>query len=904
MASETRERQRRRKTTLACEPCRERKSRCDGRKPICSTCEHRSLGLEHYTKALHERIRQLERACAMNGVEVDASGQVTQKNQRLQPDQSNSRPNSRLSSPSILSISQLVGSGSDHQSPLQRTASGNPGTVSAAAVNSTSSVAAASSVTSPESMYPENATGVTAMGTILTEDDLDADSTEETFYGRSSAASFLKEAAGSLRNQSSAAGLNRPGPTTFTQGGFLSTGTPLPAAQPMLKLTDVDRFALPPRTLADHFLERFFTHVFYQYPFFDRDAFEEAYKSLWQSSSNLNRSGFDQRPATTPSPANTSNNRGGDMAAGDGGGPASSQLEGVGLGGKECSVGSIVFHCALNSVFALGCCFSDLPTSERAAALDVFANRSKSFVGLDLIDENNLGVVQAMLIISLVLQGTPFPNRCWNAVGMAARVAQGLGLHSDEAIASRRTLRGDERVRQIRRRTWQGCVVMDVLVSMTFGRPPMTSSLSISPETLDTSVGPDGQLDAETFKLMFSKENVKLSVILEGILQRIYRPWLTRDVPDSTTSTSNSSTGSNTFQVHHNLDTVVEIQGQLDHFQQYVTPFLSWTCREEVPESMSAADKHIMEINRNVLQARFIYIQLILYRPILSQLAADSASSPPAPQSILSRDSLRYSFAVECGKSCVEAAKRLILLVHGNYATDKSDVWWWNGLYACAAGLVLIVARSCSAVWKTLDSTETAVLWDKCQSILQDQAVFSAPARKSLNLLLKVSEHVLLKQAASETEQSGSSGGHGVGGPSVVTANSASSRNDINTNNNALTHAGGHQGATQGRYDRSNQIINPVDSNFLGQGRNIERSAGGLAQAIAGDQETTTTATLNAIAALRQQQQQLQGAAAAAGQLDLMTYFDPSAPSLLEDTYTMGPLFTWDQNFDFTFSTP
>jgi hypothetical protein len=40
------ERQRRRKISLACEPCRERKSRCDGGKPICSTCQRRSLGLE------------------------------------------------------------------------------------------------------------------------------------------------------------------------------------------------------------------------------------------------------------------------------------------------------------------------------------------------------------------------------------------------------------------------------------------------------------------------------------------------------------------------------------------------------------------------------------------------------------------------------------------------------------------------------------------------------------------------------------------------------------------------------------------------------------------------------------------------------------------------------------------
>lgn len=41
------EQRRRRKIPLACEPCRERKSRCDGAKPICSTCQRRSLPLDH-----------------------------------------------------------------------------------------------------------------------------------------------------------------------------------------------------------------------------------------------------------------------------------------------------------------------------------------------------------------------------------------------------------------------------------------------------------------------------------------------------------------------------------------------------------------------------------------------------------------------------------------------------------------------------------------------------------------------------------------------------------------------------------------------------------------------------------------------------------------------------------------
>ncbi|KAI0449577.1 hypothetical protein F5B21DRAFT_493775 [Xylaria acuta] len=37
---------RHRKTALACEPCRERKIRCDGGKPVCSACQRRRLPLE------------------------------------------------------------------------------------------------------------------------------------------------------------------------------------------------------------------------------------------------------------------------------------------------------------------------------------------------------------------------------------------------------------------------------------------------------------------------------------------------------------------------------------------------------------------------------------------------------------------------------------------------------------------------------------------------------------------------------------------------------------------------------------------------------------------------------------------------------------------------------------------
>ncbi|KIH94143.1 fungal specific transcription factor domain containing protein [Sporothrix brasiliensis 5110] len=845
MASDTRERQRRRKIVLACEPCRERKTRCDGRKPICSSCEHRSLGLEKciytvgnartassddYTKALHERIRHLEHACALYGIEVNSAGRVSLlSNSRLRPPMSAS--SSTATSPVMLSGGRRGGVADQQPSvtPPNVSATGKSGT---------------SDMTSPEQMDPEDATGVTAMGTVLSEEDLEGEGAIDSFYGRSSAASFLKEAASALPQRqnwsgaSTGSGTSTTAATTSQSSFFAGRGPtsapspvrPLPhqppppppvMAPPTLSFTDVDRFTLPPRALGDHLIQRFFSRIFYQYPFFDREAFEHAYQRLWQVDD----------PATRPQ-----------IAA------QQQKFDGLGLGSSEAGPDSIIFHCALNAIFALGCCFSDLPPAERAAAIDVFGNRSKTFVGLELINYNNLGVVQAMLVISLVLQGTqgipqPLLDRRRHGLprGPGYWSAHG-GDQSEPAVAC--------------------------LVSMTFGRPPMASSLSIAPEMLNKT--PDSA-SPESLRLAFYYEGVKLSVILEDILQRIYKPWLTRDANNTnhngnTTSTSSISSN-NALQTHHNLDTVVEIQGRLDQFEQSVTPFLSWTAHADMPGDVSEEDRLIMGISQNVLHARFIYLQLILYRPILSQLANSDASPTTSSganssgQSLLTRDGLRYSFAIECGKSCVEAAKRLIVLVHSVYRTETTDIWWWNGLYACAAGLVLIVARSCPDLWQSLDRDEIAALWDKSHSILQDQALYSASARKSLDLLLKVNEHALLRQAAGEND--------------ILAANTSSGNGFASDGG---VGAAGREGG--GHRDGNN-------NNNNGNSGNMGSNSGLAAQFLAG----TTGDGLAAAGGSNMQP----------GQFDFLAQMaDPNAPTLLEDTYAMGPLFAWDQNIDFT----
>lgn len=230
------------------------------------------------------------------------------------------------------------------------------------------------------------------------------------FYGRSSNASLMRFACQSmpsrpisgLRAEPVFSGL-RDTPTDY---GF-------------------DDFALPPRMLADHLLKCFFDKVYILYPFFHRPAFEAAYKNIWRAEDDS------YIPLT--------------------------ELR-IGLGSSfESGPRSIVFHCALNLMFALGCHFADIAPEEVESVAHSFFLRAKGFIGLDFLDINTLGVVQTLLITALFLQSSPYPSRCWNSVGVACRVALGLGLHEPDTLAALTSLESD-----IRRRTWQGCVMMDM----------------------------------------------------------------------------------------------------------------------------------------------------------------------------------------------------------------------------------------------------------------------------------------------------------------------------------------------------------------------------------------------------------------------------------------------------------
>ncbi|KAJ5675494.1 hypothetical protein N7462_008391 [Penicillium macrosclerotiorum] len=649
------------KIALACDSCREKKIRCDGIKPICGPCvrrshrndqcvynteNSRSTSRDEYVRALHQRIKELEDICLKAGAHVSRA----------------STPHARLPGDSTRQ-EEMTLRGGRRLPQFSSFTSGKYGTESGLSkLHSRICLGAYNTVERNDShtgslgenttdiyespLFDEDQGRITGMGQMILSGAEREDrrrSTRFQFYGTSSTASLMRFAYQSMPSRPAGgsraeAAYNRLQDTSTTYG--------------------MEDFSLPPRAFADHLVKRFFEKIYILYPLFHRPAFEAAYQNLWRGEDEPNI-------------------------------PAPTDLQ-IGIGSKtESEPTSTVFLCALNLIFALGCQFADLASEEAESVANSFFLRAKHFIGLDFLDINTLGVVQTLLITALYLQSSPYPSRCWHSVGNACRVAFGLGLHKSDILASLTPLESE-----IRRRTWHGCVIMDMTLSMTYGRPSMTSHLARvpTPDGLELSGHQNGA--SEPPLMAFYIEAIKLYNILDNILADVYNAWrgrLRQDYMPSPTLSLRS------------LQIVLEVERELLLFKTNVPSFLKWTPGAHSAPSRPEPNMAIAQ-QRNVLHARcvayryslschfltslyrYIHLQILLYRPIFTQIYSkqDSSSVPElqndsSSQSIEMQSNLYSSMFSKCAEACVTAAIDLTYLVRETYQTDCSDAWWYNG---------------------------------------------------------------------------------------------------------------------------------------------------------------------------------------------------------------------------------
>lgn len=280
-------------------------------------------------------------------------------------------------------------------------------------------------------------------------------------------------------------------------------------------------FALPERDLADSLLDVYFRRTHKLYPFIHEGDFRAEYESMWRKDS-----GNDQR---------------------------------------------LPWFGVLNMVFAYGCesCAS-IPTDQALAVAAPYVSRAKGIVLSHALKASTLETIQALLLICCYLQGTGELNECWNIAGLLTRTAQGLGLHVNPCAGKFLPIE-----RELRKRAWAACLVLDRSLSLQCGRPP---SLGVQKPNVDLPSEIDDQYirndtvvprqpSGTPSTISFFVSTLRLSYIVSDVSTNLYLRDFDQCISDTALYGTSQSAAA---RCNHVLSTVLLLDGQLQCWWEQV----------------------------------------------------------------------------------------------------------------------------------------------------------------------------------------------------------------------------------------------------------------------------------------------------------------------------------------------
>jgi hypothetical protein len=291
----------------------------------------------------------------------------------------------------------------------------------------------------------------------------------QEFYGGSSASNFMTQIRQAVAQQ-----LGDRSYITNT-APFSSLGVKKDPQRRNSQWRDfnLDDCALPPKSRADALMAVYLDAVHPLYPFIDRVALMESYEGLFSSHGSIEV--------------------------------------------------DLSLLCALNLIFALSCQLDTTASAEqRQTSANVFFRRAQKSLDIWKMD-SSLESVQVLLLLGQYLQSTNEPLQCWVFVGAATRMAQSLGLHLPETSTNVASIRQ----REILRRVWHACILMDRVLAMTYGRPTMISQavasvtplpLPIDEENLSMGTALKDVDSSPPTRLEFFLHSLKLYEIMEELL--------------------------------------------------------------------------------------------------------------------------------------------------------------------------------------------------------------------------------------------------------------------------------------------------------------------------------------------------------------------------------------------------
>ena len=174
--------------------------------------------------------------------------------------------------------------------------------------------------------------------------------------------------------------------------------------------------------------------------------------------------------------------------------------------------------CLINAVFAVSSQLNpSIAPEARARAAGQYYARAQGL--LDVFQKGSVRTVQALLLLSMYCQSSSNAHQCWIFMGLAIRFAQGLGLHL--SVTSEQET--DIRVRELLRRVWHGCVLLDQVVASTCGRPCGIGTRNSVFVPLPSAIG-----NGEAPIIDFFNHSVKLCRILHETVYALCSPYVSQ----------------------------------------------------------------------------------------------------------------------------------------------------------------------------------------------------------------------------------------------------------------------------------------------------------------------------------------------------------------------------------------
>ncbi|KAL3449911.1 fungal-specific transcription factor domain-containing protein [Aspergillus insuetus] len=538
-----------------------------------------------------------------------------------------------------------------------------------------------------------------------------------SFFGPSSTLGFLSQARRAMSQ--STVGTDRGQDTDpllglFRDEGVSVGGSPqaasLEATKTAFRFAEHHHLCIPPRHQADALLDNFWAYFHSLYPVLHKPSFMDRYLTLWAPSS---RNGSEPQQ------------RKGYYAASD----------------------DKSFHCLLNLTFALGAQFGTAVDGAHQRQLGlIFFNRAKVLLDFDVLARGDIFLVQTLIILGHYLQSTDMASACWNMVGLAIRVAQGIGLHHEpdyceQGCCSRGRLSQMET--EMRRRSWTSCVLLDRVLSMTYGRPLMirpaasghgTSLSAIDDEFLsDSPTALGAQPEGSPSQTEYYVQAINLQDILGEVLSTLYSGSGDINFNFMAVSTANDKLNRGELQTLLNIDTSLSAweRSLPDYLKARTYNFMGFTDSNLFGSRTPTFNRQAI-----ILHARYLHVRLIMFRPVLSAVSSSSCKDIISEQGSSMQSGMRQGMLDKGVNMCVSSARDLVELITGNLdlSNEVLPPSWHNVFYMHSCSVVFLICRLC-CLSRIQDKEGLIASWKKCLAFFYTNRSRSRSAKRCLKIL-------------------------------------------------------------------------------------------------------------------------------------------------------------------------